>query len=280
MQHTTPQYRIGLALGGGGARGFAHLGVIQAMYEFGLKPDIISGTSVGSIVGAMIASGRMPEECLRFFEDKKILNFAWPTVSKKGFMTMNRLEKELRKFIRAERFEELEIPLIVTASDITRAVPVHFEQGELIPRVIASCSIPIVFTPKEIDNIEYVDGGVFMNLPVRPIRKRCEKVVAVEINAIDTSEKIKNMLDMAVRTFHLGIARNTDIDRNKSDIYIAPQNLSKYSIFDLSNMRAIYNEGYESARNILLRSVLCPETRAVFQAQRAEKTTPPDSPAF
>ena len=169
-----PQYHIGLVLGGGGARGFAHLGVIQAMYDTGLKPDIISGTSAGSIIGAMIASGHTPEECLKFFTGKKILHFARPTMSKKGIMTMNGMEEHLKEFLHTATFEELKIPLVITASDINHAIPVHFEHGELLPCIIASCSIPVVFTPKEIDSNDYVDGGVFMNLPVRPIRKRCE----------------------------------------------------------------------------------------------------------
>lgn len=253
---TAPQYRLGLVLGGGGARGFAHLGVIQALYEAGLKPDIISGTSAGSLIGAMIACGHTPEECLQFFTGKKILQFARPTMSKKGIMTMAGMEEHLAKFLTAKTFEELTTPLVITASDINNAVPIHFEHGELLPCVIASCSIPVVFTPKEIKKIDYVDGGVFMNLPVRPIRKRCEKIIAVEINSIDTSEKITNMLGMAIRSFHLGLDRNTDIDRSMSDIFIAPENLAKYSMFDLDHVHEIYTEGYEVAKRILKKSVL------------------------
>ena len=260
--NTAPQYRLGLVLGGGGARGFAHLGVVQAMYEMGLKPDIISGTSAGSIVGAMIASGHTPQQCLEFFTGKKILNFARPTMSKKGIMTMAGMEEHLAKFLGTETFEELSIPLVITASDINNAIPVHFEHGQLLPCIIASCSIPVVFTPRQIENIEYVDGGVFMNLPVRPIRKRCEKVIAVEINSIDTSEKITNMLGMAIRSFHLGIGRNTDIDRGLSDIFIAPQNMCKYSMFDLEHVLEIYQEGYATAQRILNNSVLKPTTQA------------------
>ena len=162
---TTPRYRLGLVLSGGGARGFAHIGVVQAMYEAGLRPDIISGTSAGSIVGAMIAAGHTPEECLNFFLGKKILHFARPTMSKKGIMIMNGMEERLAEFLHVKTFEELKIPLVITASDINGAVPVHFEKGELLPCIIASCSIPVVFTPREIDHVDYVDGGVFMNLP-------------------------------------------------------------------------------------------------------------------
>lgn len=254
--NTTPPYKIGLVLSGGGARGFAHLGVVQAMYEYGLRPDIISGTSAGSIVGAMIASGHTPEECLQFFLGKKILSFARPTMSKKGILIMNGMEEKLAEFLKVKTFEELQIPLVVTASDINGATPTHFEKGELLPCVIASCSIPVVFTPREINHIEYVDGGIFMNLPVRPIRKRCEKIIAVEINSIDTSEKITNMIDMAARSFHLGLDRNTDIDRNMCDVFISPENMTKYSMFDLDHVREIYTEGYETACRIFKNSVL------------------------
>ena len=127
------------------------------------------------------ASGHTPEECLNFFLGKKILHFARPTMSKKGIMIMNGMEERLAEFLHVKTFEELKIPLVITASDINGAVPVHFEKGELLPCIIASCSIPVVFTPREIDHVDYVDGGVFMNLPVRPIRKRCEKIIAVFI---------------------------------------------------------------------------------------------------
>lgn len=252
---TTPEYKIGLALSGGGARGFAHLGVIQAMYEYGLRPDVISGTSAGAIIGAMIAAGRTPEECLQFFTGRKIFHFARPTMNKKGIMIMNGMEERLAEFLKVKTFEELKIPLVITASDIINAVPIHFEKGELLPCIIASSSIPVVFTPREINNIDYVDGGVFMNLPVRPIRKRCEKIIAVEINSIDTSAKITNMIDMAIRSFHLGVDRNTDIDKNMCDLFIAPQNMTKYSMFDLDHIREIYEEGYNTAARILKNSV-------------------------
>lgn len=259
---TAPLYKIGLALSGGGARGFAHLGVIQAMYEEGIYPDIISGTSAGSIVGAMIASGHTPEECLHFFLGKKILHFARPTMSKKGIMIMNGMEERLAEFLQAKTFEELKVPLVITASDINGAIPVHFEHGDLLPCIIASCSIPVVFTPKEINHVDYVDGGIFMNLPVRPIRKRCEKIIAVEINSIDTSEKITNMIGMAARSFHLGLDRNTDIDRNMCDVFIAPQNMTKYSMFDLDHVKEIYEEGYKTAKRIFINSILKTTTQA------------------
>lgn len=245
------KYKLGLALSGGGARGFAHLGVIQAMNEYGIQPDIISGTSAGALVGAMIAAGKTPEECLEFFNHTKVLNFARFTMSKMGLMSMCGMEEKLKKFLRIQTFDELSTPLVVTASDITNSVSVHFNAGELIPCVMASCSIPVIFIPVEINGLIYVDGGLFMNLPVRPIRDICEKVIAVEINSIDSREKVSNMIHMAERSFHLGLASNSRIDKKLSDIFISPENMIKYGMFDLNHTREIFEVGYKKAKEVL-----------------------------
>lgn len=253
---TTPRYRLGLVLSGGGARGFAHIGVVQAMYEAGLRPRYHLGHQCRLDCRSHDCRRSYPRRMFEFFPGEKNFAFARPTMSKKGIMIMNGMEERLAEFLHVKTFEELKIPLVITASDINGAVPVHFEKGELLPCIIASCSIPVVFTPREIDHVDYVDGGVFMNLPVRPIRKRCEKIIAVEINSIDTSEKITNMIGMAIRSFHLGLDRNTDIDRNMCDVFISPQNMTKYSMFDLEHIREIYEEGYLTAKRILKNSIL------------------------
>lgn len=249
--NTPPKYKLGLALSGGGARGFAHFGVIQAMNEYGIKPDIISGTSAGAIAGAMIAAGRTPEECLSFFTHKKVLNFARFTMSKIGLMSMAGMESRLRDFLRIRTFDELETPLVVTATDINNAMSVHFNRGELIPCVLASCSIPIIFIPTEINGIKYVDGGVFMNLPVRPIRDLCEKIIAVEINSIDSKQNVANMIHMAERSFHLTLASNSRIDKKLSDLFIAPDDMIRFSMFDLTHVKEIYEQGYKAAKEAL-----------------------------
>ena len=244
-------YPLGLALGGGGARGFAHLGVAQALFEAGLHPDIISGTSAGSIVGAMLAAGRTPIECMEFFGSMKMTHLAKPAMSRKGFLEYTHLEDELEKFIGIRTFEELHIPLVVTASDMNTARPVHFRSGELLPRIIASCSIPVVFVPREVDGKEYVDGGVFMNLPVRPIRAACRHIIAVDINSFDTTEDVPNMFRMAIRAFHICLARNTDIDHSMADRVIEPDNLTRYGVFDIEHYQEIFDAGYDAARNML-----------------------------
>ena len=153
-------YKLGLALSGGGARGFAHLGVYKAMQELGIKPDIISGTSAGAIAGLVFASGHSAEDGLAFFKNKKLLDFARPLVSKTGIMNMAGMEKKLSEFIHIDTFEKLQIPLVVTATNMNLGIPTHFSTGKVIPCVLASCSIPIVFVPVTINHQQYSDGGV------------------------------------------------------------------------------------------------------------------------
>lgn len=245
------QHKLGLVLSGGGARGLAHLGVIKAMEEYGIKPDIIAGTSAGAIAGALIASGHTAEECLTFFQNRKVLDFARFTVSKMGLMVMTGLEKRLEEFLNVRTFDQLKIPLVVVASDLEAGMPEAFESGELIPRLLASASIPIVFIPVEIDGKTYVDGGVFMNLPVRPIRERCEKIIGVEIYPIDKSQKVTNIIHMAERSFHLGLDSNMRIDKKLCDIYIQPPHMHTYSIFEIQKAEQIFEEGYTEAKKVL-----------------------------
>lgn len=229
------------------------MGVYRAMEELGLKPDIISGTSAGAIAGLMFASGHTAEESMAFFKGKKILDFARPLVSKTGIMNMSGLGKRLSEFVQVENFDELEIPLVVTATNMNLGIPTHFNSGKIVPRVLASCSIPVVFVPMSIEKHQYADGGVFMNLPVRPIRDLCEIVIGVHIDPLEPSDNIKSMLHLAERSFHMGILSNMSIDTRLCDIVIVPKHISKYSMFDLNNVEQIAEEGYRQAKTVFSR---------------------------
>jgi len=243
-------YHLGLALSGGGVRGFAHLGVYKAMQELGIRPDIISGTSAGAIAGVMLASGHTAEESFAFFHETKMLDLAWPVVSRMGVMAMHGLEKRLADFIEVEDFEELPIPLVVTATNMNAGVPEHFNTGKILPPIIASSSVPIVFTPVVMNHQQYVDGGVFMNLPARPIRELCDVIIGVHIDPLEPSEHIKNMVHLAARSFHMGILSNMNTDAKICDILISPKRLCQYGMFDLNNIEKIFNDGYREAKSV------------------------------
>lgn len=244
-------YKLGLALSGGGAKGFAHLGVMQALNEQGLYPEIISGTSAGAFAGVFYADGYTPEEILSFFKMMKFKGFAELTIPRCGFFKTTGFQTFLKRHLRARTFEELRLPLRVVATDIEHGKSHIFTKGELIPAIIASCSVPIVFTPVEMNGHYYVDGGLFKNFPVSVIRKECTKIVGVNVSPITAMEYKPSMKYMLERSFHYMSGSNTLLDRNLCDYLIESSDLLGYSMFDLEHVDEIYQVGYDLATKYL-----------------------------
>lgn len=240
-------YKLGLALSGGGAKGFAHLGVLKALEEKGLRPDVISGTSAGALAGSLYADGHSPEEILSFFQKKGFKEFAELTIPQTGIFKATRFRDFLKKHIRAKSFDELKIPIKIIATDIVEGKSVCFEKGSLIQSIIASCAYPIVFTPVEIENTHYVDGGLFKNFPVSIIRPDCQTVIGVNVSPL-TRQKFKNsLLYIAERSFHYISVSNSLVDRKLCDILIETDKLSDFAMFTLDHSTEIFNIGYNIA---------------------------------
>lgn len=170
-------YKLGLALSGGGAKGFAHIGVFRLLEECGLKPDIIVGTSVGSLMGALFADGYTSDEIKELFTGREFSEFAQLQIPKSGLFDSKRFRYFLRRHLRAKTFEELKTPLVVVATDLDNGESHEFRSGPIVEAVTASCSIPIIFSPVVINGVHYVDGGLFHNFPVSIIREECERII-------------------------------------------------------------------------------------------------------
>ncbi|MDL2255907.1 patatin-like phospholipase family protein [Parabacteroides sp. OttesenSCG-928-G06] len=241
------KYKWGAALSGGGARGFAHLGAMQALYEKGIHPEIISGTSAGSLAGAFLADGYTPEEIFAIFRSVKFTDIIATTLPQEGFFKTTGIQTILKKNLRARKFEDLKIPLRVVASDIENGKPHIFDSGELIPAVVASCSVPIVFTPMEINGRHYVDGGVFVNFPVSVIRRECWRVIGIDISPVISMAYDKSLKYIIERTMNYMVGANTVDEVKKCDYLIASDEISQYSLFDLKSAKEIYDKGYKTA---------------------------------
>ncbi len=240
-------YKVGLVLSGGGTRGFAHLGVLQALEEAGIKPDIISGVSAGSIAGALYADGMEPKEILDALTSKKILDYLDFTLPKTGLVKMTGFEKTLQKQLKALYFEDLRIPLKVFAVNIQTGEYKCFEKGPLVIAVKASSSIPIIFPPVLIEKELYVDGGLLNNFPVEPLIDECEFIIGVNVNTLGKHNKLDNLKKVAERVFQLNI-RNHTLERKKyCDLFIEPDDIGEYGILDLSSGKDVFNMGYEAA---------------------------------
>ena len=241
----TKKYKLGLALSGGGAKGFAHCGALLALEEFGLKPDIIAGTSAGAIVGALYAAGNNPIEISKMFMGKEFSNFVKLLIPKAGFFDHSPFQDFLMEYLHVERFEELQIPLYVVASDLDHGKSVVFTEGELARCVLASCSVPVIFNPVEIDGVHYVDGGIFRNFPVVPIRDMCEKVIGINVSPLISTDYKQNMIQIAQRSYHFMFKANTIEDKALCDLLVEVEEAHQYSTFDLENIHQIFKIGYQ-----------------------------------
>lgn len=241
------KYDLGLVLSGGGAKGFAHLGVLQALNENGIFPDIISGTSAGAFAGVLYADGHSPKEILSFFKQKKFQEFAEFGIPQGGFFKSTKFKSFLKAHLRAKTFEELRTPLHVVATDIEDGTLKIFTKGELVSAVVASCTVPLVFAPVEIDGRHYVDGGLLKNFPVSTIRKDCRMIFGVNVSPIRPLSYKQSLKYVAERSFHYMSSSNTFQDRKLCDYLIESADLASYSMFDLDNVDEIYENGYRLA---------------------------------
>ncbi|MDR3129306.1 MAG: patatin-like phospholipase family protein [Tannerellaceae bacterium] len=245
------RYRLGLALSGGGARGFAHLGVFKYMEERGIRPDIISGTSAGALAGALYADGYKSEEIQKLFMGRDLMGMIRMNLPTSGLFNMRGLKGFLERNMRSKRIEELEIPMVIVATDFDNGRSREFREGHVVEAVIASCSIPIIFSPVEIGGIHYVDGGLFRNFPVTNIRKECRKVIGVNVTPLVRMRYEQNLLHIAERAYHFLYRSNTMWDRELCDYLIETEEFDHYNMFDLKKGDRIVKTGYIEAKKVL-----------------------------
>jgi len=233
-----------VTLSGGGARGIAHLGVLKALNEGGIYPDIISGSSAGSIVGALYCAGYSPEDSLKIVQETSALSVFRPSFSWKGFLKIDKLGSILKKHL-PEKFEDLNLPLIVAASDINAGKTVYFDSGPLIRTILASSTIPVLFKPMEIEGKNYVDGGILNNLPAEALVNKADTIIGVSCNPYGLVEKLDNAKLLMERSALLAINGNTMKSRGLCDQFIEPPALAQFSGFDLSKSKEIFDVGYK-----------------------------------
>ncbi|MFW6351260.1 MAG: patatin-like phospholipase family protein [Bacteroidota bacterium] len=252
MMEKKKKYKTGLVLSGGGTRGFGHLGVIKALEEEGIQPDIVSGVSAGAIVGALYADGNSPDEILETLSSKRIFDYLDFNIPRTGLVRMNGFEKTLKKYLKAKIFEDLKIPLMVFAVNMNTAHYVCFEKGNLALAVKASSSVPIVFPPIEVNGDLYCDGGVINNFPVEPLRKVCDKVIGVNVNPLVRRKTgFHNLKQIAERTFQLSVRSHVLNRKELCDLFIEPVEADNFGLLDLSSGKAIFKVGYEYTKKLL-----------------------------
>ena len=236
---------IGIALSGGGVRGVAHLGMLKALEEMDLKPQIIAGTSAGSIVGAFYAYGYSPMEILEIIAKTKLFRILRPSFNWKGLLTLEKMYSLFKSFLPTDSFEALKLPLYVCATNLQNGKSAFFSTGELIRPIIASSAIPVLFSPVRIEDKYYIDGGVVNNLPVEPLIGHCDKIIGLHCNPVDENFAAENMKNLLERTFILTISMNVAERKRNCDVFLEPYELRKFGALEFSRIREIFDIGYE-----------------------------------
>jgi NTE family protein len=243
--------KTGLVLSGGGARGIAHLGVLEALEEFGVRLDAIAGTSSGAIVAALYAAGNRPRQIKAMLKENSYFGFSRIRLNQGGIFSMEGLKDLLQSHIGPGSFEELPGKIFVVATNITEGRTAIFSSGSLLEPILASAAVPFLFEPVIYQDKEWVDGGILNNFPVEPLEGLCDYIIGSHVNRLVDhlrDEQAFRKMHILERSFHLAIAAGVYAKASRCDLFLDPPELSRYSLFDTRDADEIYEIGYRYCR--------------------------------
>jgi NTE family protein len=238
--------QVGLVLSGGGARGFVHVGALQAFKELGITIHAVSGVSAGAIVGSLFASGFEAKEILRIIHQTRLFQFLRPSLKTTGLMSIERFQDVFLRYLPHNSFEALHIPLWINATDLITGEEVFFHDGELVKPILASACIPLLFTPIELQGRLLVDGGVVNNFPIEPLAGKVDYTIGIHCNALDTSVKVDSFKKVIERSLDLSAYGNVKTKLAKVGTLIEPDGPGKFSIFEKDASKELFAQGYEA----------------------------------
>lgn len=243
--------RIGLALGGGAARGFAHIGVIQVLEEAGLKPQLVVGTSAGSLVAALYASGKSGNELAALaqgMDESALTDWSFPG---RGLIKGELLAKYVRAQTGGLNIEQTKLPLGIVATDLADGQPILFQRGDIGAAVRASSAVPAVFQPVKMGGREYVDGGLVSPVPVRFAREMgAEMVIAVDISSPPNPDSTGDSIHILLQTVAIMGRSINRWELKDADVVLRPTLLGVSSADFTARMKAVQS-GREAAQAAL-----------------------------
>ncbi len=264
--------KVGIALGGGGVRGLAHVSILQVLDDLQMRPAVISGSSMGAIVGALYASGMSAREIRDVIERRLILkNDTWrdvidkredllkwvsafkPDFSGSGLINAEGILNSLLNEIKVDSFDDLKIPLLVVAADYWSAEEVVFEKGDLLPAIQASMAVPGVFPPVSIEGRVLVDGGVVNLVPYDLLTSRADFIIAVNVSRVRfaSGPEVPNALESVLGTFDIMQTKmlTEKLKRLKPDIYVWPQ-IRDVRMLDFGKVEEVFAQTAPAAEEL------------------------------
>ncbi|WP_342617855.1 patatin-like phospholipase family protein [Rhodoferax sp. GW822-FHT02A01] len=257
--------RVGLALGGGAARGFAHVGVIQVLEEAGIRPTLVTGTSAGSLVAAIYASGKngaQLQQVAETMEEAAIADWSLQIFSR-GALRGEALGRYVNAQVNGRLIENMSLPLGIVATDLNSGQETLFQRGDTATAVRASSAVPAVFQPVRISGRDYVDGGLVSPVPVRAARRMgAELVIAVDISTPPDGNLSGGTLEILLQTFSIMGKSINAYELKDADVVIRP-NLSGISSADFSARKRSIEAGRQAMLQALplLRAAIAAKTR-------------------
>ncbi|SHI50540.1 patatin-like phospholipase family protein [Pseudozobellia thermophila] len=241
---------MGLILSGGGVRGMAHIGVIRAMDEYGMSAEMVSGSSVGALVGALYANGNSITEMLSFFKETPLFKYNFLTIMKPGFINTDRYFDIFRGYFPDDSFETLQRRLHVVATNLQNGEQTYFSQGELIGPLLASAALPPVFSPVELNGQLYADGGIMNNFPLEPVAGKVDFVLGSNVSVVGRLEKkaLKNSIQLTGRVTGLMIYAINRPKLEACDLLLEFKELENIGVLDRKGIEKAYMVGYDRAR--------------------------------
>lgn len=235
--------KLGLALGGGGPRGIAHIGFLKAMEDNGIKPDFMTGTSVGALVAALYSFD------VPLLEQKEYAqSMTWSTITKiklsrYALVTNENIRLIITHFLGSKKIEDAKIPLAIIACDIASGDKIVLRSGDVADAIMASSAIPGIFAPVKINDRLLVDGGVIENVPISPLPDMgAEVIVASDLMAKRIKKQPTGVIDIINNSFNIMISHSQQYHSAKTDIVVKPE-LAELSKVDKETLEKIYEEG-------------------------------------
>lgn len=242
---------LGVVLSGGGIRGMAHLGLLQALKEHDIEPDYIAGASAGALVGALYAAGNTPTQSLELFTNTPL--FRWSNYNltrwKPGFFDTEKYRKYFLRFLPDDSFEALQKTLFVSVTDVCAGRSVIMDSGPIIKVLSASAAVPPIFSPVMIDGVYYADGGIMNNFPVEPLLENCDLLVGSYVSPIRPVETkaMWNSFNLMQRSYELISHAQSCSKFSHCDYLFSPDELYPFGLLNTGKLEVVYRLGYEKA---------------------------------
>lgn len=238
----------------------AHIGVIKALREFGILPEVLSGASVGALVGALFARGIKEDEMLRFFKETPLFRYDFLSLVKPGLFDTERYHAIFKDFFPDNTFESLNIPLFVNATNIQRGLDTFFFEGELIRPLLASAALPPIFSPVAVNGELYSDGGIMNNFPIEPLEGKADYIIGSNVSVMHelAPREIRSSFQLASRTTGLMLYAINKDKINRCDLIFEPVPLQNIGVLDKKGIENAFRIGYEYASRHLERLKAAP----------------------